>query len=88
MFQGFLGERRLLPGRSGPPGASYNTLPELKPLKLQLLSGYWREGDEGDWQRYLSVVDQGEAAFAAAQAPIFLHNLGCLRKGRRGCRPR
>lgn len=88
MFQGFLGERRLLPGRSGPPGASYNTLPELKPLDLQLLSGYWRAGNEGDWRRYLSTVDRGEAAFAAAQAPVFLHNMRCLRNRSRGCRLR
>ncbi|MDX1527343.1 MAG: hypothetical protein R3337_01875 [Gammaproteobacteria bacterium] len=88
MFQGFLGERRLLPGRSGPPGASFNTLPELKPLAVQLLSGYWREGDEGDWRRYQSAVDQGKAAFAAVQAPIFLHNLRCLQNRTRGCRLR
>lgn len=88
IFQGFLGERRLLPGRSGPPGASYNTLPELKPLDVQLLSGYWREGDEGDWRRYVGAADQGEAAFAAAQAPVFFHNLRCLRNGSRECRLR
>ncbi len=88
MFRGFLGERRFLPGRSGPPGASYNTLPELKPLTLQLLSGYWREGHEGDWNRYRSAVKESEAAFAAAQAPIFLHNLRCLRDRPQGCRLR
>ncbi|MDH3411617.1 MAG: hypothetical protein OEM98_03930 [Gammaproteobacteria bacterium] len=88
MFQGFLGERRLLPGRSGPPGASYNTLPELKPLEVQLLSGYWREGNAGDWQRYLAAKDESEAAFAAAQAPIFFHNLRCLKFPRSGCQLR
>ncbi len=77
-FQGFLGERRLLPGRSGPPGAAYNTLPERKPLDVQLLSGYWREGNAGDWRRYRNSDREGEAGFAAAQAPVFLHNLGCL----------
>ena len=39
-FQGYLGERRLLPGRDGPPGARYNTLPQLKPLSAQILGGY------------------------------------------------
>ena len=48
-FHGFLGERRRLPGRDGPPGARYNTLPGLKPLPAQILDGYWREGNEGDW---------------------------------------
>ncbi|HSS66347.1 MAG TPA: hypothetical protein VLS27_18095 [Gammaproteobacteria bacterium] len=88
LFQGFLGERRLLPGRSGPPGASYNTLPEMKPLHVQLLSGYWREGNAGDWQRYRKAAGQGKAGFAAAQGPVFLHNLGCLRKPLPGCRLR
>lgn len=77
-FQGFLGERRFLPGRSGPPGAAYNTLPEMKPLAVQLMSGYWREGNAGDWQRYRNAIGEGKAGFAAAQAPVFLHNLGCL----------
>jgi hypothetical protein len=86
MFQGFLGERRLLPGRSGPPGASFNTLPEMKPLDVQLLSGYWRQGNAGDWQRYRDAMGEGEAGFAAAQAPVFLHNLGCLADRSFGCR--
>jgi hypothetical protein len=87
-FQGFLGERRLLPGRSGPPGASYNTLPEMKPLDVQLLSGYWREGNAGDWQRYRDADGDGEAGFAAAQAPVFLHNLSCIAGRPSGCRLR
>ncbi len=85
MFQGFLGERRLLPGRSGPPGASYNTLPELKPLALQLSGGYWREDNPADWRRFRNAHSRGEAAFAEAQAPVLLHNLRCLRAGRSGC---
>ena len=47
-FQGWLGERRRLPGRDGPPGADYNTLPPLKPASLQLAAGYWREGNRDD----------------------------------------
>jgi hypothetical protein len=88
MFQGFLGARRLLPGRSGPPGASYNTLPEGKPLGVQLLSGYWREGNPGDWERYRSAAGEGDRGFAAAQAPVFFHNLECLSTRRDGCRLR
>lgn len=37
-FKGFLGEKRLLPGRSGPPGADYNTLPAYKPLHRQMIA--------------------------------------------------
>ena len=71
-FHGFLGERRRLPGRDGPPGARYNTLPELKPLPAQVLDGYWREGKVGDWARYQDARDNGSgpAGFARAQAAV------------------
>ena len=39
-FQGRLGESRKLPGREGPPGADYTTLPDLMPLANRLVSGY------------------------------------------------
>ena len=86
-FHGFLGERRGLPGRDGPPGARYNTLPELKPLPAQVLGGYWREGNEGDWARYRNSREKGSgpAGFARAQAAVFHRNLGCLRRARKGC---
>jgi hypothetical protein len=45
VFQGWLGERRLLPGRSGPPGADYNTLPAFKPKPVQLMAFFWGEDD-------------------------------------------
>jgi len=45
VFQGWLGERRLLPGRDGPPGADYNTLPAFKDKATQLAMSYWYEGD-------------------------------------------
>lgn len=45
VFQGWLGERRLLPGRDGPPGADYNTLPALKPKPVQLMAFFWSEDD-------------------------------------------
>ena len=86
-FHGFLGERRRLPGRDGPPGARYNAMPELKPLPAQVLDGYWREGNEGDWTRYQGSAEtvHGRAGFARAQAPVFHRNLTCLRRERRGC---
>lgn len=45
IFEGSLGERRLLPGRSGPPGAIYRTLPKLHPLEKALYAFYWKDGD-------------------------------------------
>ena len=47
MFQGWLGERRRLPGRDGPPGAFYNTVPPLQPRAVQLPVFFWFEGAEG-----------------------------------------
>jgi hypothetical protein len=48
VFQGWLGERRALPGRDGPPGADYNTLPPFKSKALQLALFYWAE-DQSDY---------------------------------------
>ena len=86
-FHGFLGERRRLPGRDGPPGARYNTLPGLKPLPAQVLDGYWRQGNEGDWARYQRSRGNGSgpAGFARAQAAVFHRNRACLRREKNGC---
>ena len=86
-FQGYLGERRGLPGRDGPPGARYNTLPGLKPLPAQILDGYWRVENEGDWARFRRSRESGSgpAGFARAQAAVFHRNLDCLRRERKGC---
>ncbi len=68
-FKGFLGERRHLPGRDGPQGADYNTLPELKSMAMQLFSGYWRENHQGDLERLeATVVKKGDyVGFARLQ---------------------
>lgn len=73
VFQGFLGERRRIPGRSGPPGASYDIAPALKPRGIQLTAFYWREGDMGDLERLDGVLaqDRGLGAFARLQSEIF-----------------
>lgn len=39
-FKGRLGEKRSLPGRDGPPGAQYVTLPALMPWANRLVSGF------------------------------------------------
>ncbi|MDH3658981.1 MAG: hypothetical protein OEU92_02950 [Alphaproteobacteria bacterium] len=56
-FQGWLGERRRLPGRDGPPGADYNTLPPMKPLVNQLALSWWHEGDL-DWLEHFEALFQ------------------------------
>ena len=50
-FRGWLGERRQLPGRDGPPGADYNTLPALKERWVQMIVFHWWEDDPAyvDW---------------------------------------
>ncbi len=59
VFQGWLGKRRRLPGRDGPPGADYNTLPPMKPLVNQMALSWWSEGDR-DWlQRYEALFQNG-----------------------------
>ena len=46
VFSGYLGERRFLPGRDGPPGAIYRIYPHhLVPPEVSLYSFYWRDND-------------------------------------------
>ncbi|MGI9338940.1 MAG: hypothetical protein ACR2P4_10585, partial [Gammaproteobacteria bacterium] len=45
VFEGYLGEKRFLPGRDGPPGAIYRTVPKLWHLEVALYTYYWKEGD-------------------------------------------
>lgn len=44
-FEGYLGAKRRLPGREGPPGADFNTLPPLKAVASQVVIYNWREDD-------------------------------------------
>ncbi len=39
-FKGQLGKSRLLPGRDGPPGADYATLPGLMPRAVRMVTGF------------------------------------------------
>ncbi len=86
-FKGFLGERRLLPGRDGPPGADYNTLPELKPMPLQMLFGYWRYQNRGDIARMdASFADEKYwLAFAKGQLEVFFSNVACAKAWGKDC---
>jgi hypothetical protein len=85
-FKGFLGERRALPGRDGPPGAQYNTLPAFKPLETQLALGYWRDGNANDLARLPQTEDnQAYLAFAKAQSEALFANIACLATGKINC---
>lgn len=86
-FMGFLGERRILPGRDGPPGANYKTLPRFMPLRTQVLLGYWREGNGNDIDTLRRAFrdDDGYHAFVSAQAAVWKANLMCLRRWKQAC---
>jgi len=72
-FQGFLGERRRLPGRDGPPGADYNISPTLKPWGIQVLVGFFREGDREELGRFEATYARtgNPLDFVRVQAPVF-----------------
>ena len=86
-FKGYLGARRTLPGRDGPPGADYNTLPMLKPWVRQLIAGYWRPGNRGDGARLERALKEPNwvLALLRQQAAVFKANLACARRGGAGC---
>tara|TARA_B100000315_G_C14588955_1_gene594703 strand:- start:2173 stop:3342 length:1170 start_codon:yes stop_codon:yes gene_type:complete len=56
-FQGYLGKRRWFSGRSGPPGADYNTLPRFKPLAIELAAFNWREGNYKHMQHLINFIE-------------------------------
>lgn len=68
-FKGFLGKKRLLPGRSGPPGADYNTLPANKPLHRQMIAFHWRENDT-DYVKWFKEPDRGMDKLSARFARL------------------
>ena len=87
-FAGFLGERRLLPGRDGPPGADYNTLPHMKPLAVQLVMSNWREGDGEQLQNLAEFQEKTNQELAFERLLIrFEYDLSCLRGELIACAP-
>ena len=57
-FKGSLGKDRLLPGRSGPPGADYATLPGLMPRLVRLYTGYRPGPVAADISLYAELFDR------------------------------
>ena len=86
-FKGFLGERRRLQGRSGPPGADYNIGPSAKGKTTEMLVGYWREDDA---ETLLAIDEAGRSndfalRFAELRREQFLRDLACVRRGAPRC---
>jgi len=81
-FQGRLGEGRKLPGRDGPPGADYVTLPALMPMANRLVSGY-RPRDVATEKEKIKALFEGgsfsvNAAGLAAYQRDFIEDLQAL----------
>ncbi len=57
-FKGSLGKNRLLPGRSGPPGADYITLPGLMPRYVRLVTGYRTDSVETEIALFEKLFDR------------------------------
>ena len=67
-FQGKLGESRKLPGRDGPPGADYNTIPALKPKATALVTFYRREDD----MEFIELLQKWEGSVQSVPGPEIL----------------
>ncbi len=83
VFQGWLGARRLLPGRDGPPGADYNTLPAFKSKATQLALAYWTEDDQ-DYLARLGELFAGGRPRVVALAPFAARLARALTRARKG----
>ncbi len=57
-FKGSLGKSRLLPGRSGPPGADYATLPGLMPRAVRLVTGYRGDNPQQEIDLFSHLFDR------------------------------
>lgn len=80
VFQGWLGARRSMPGRDGPPGADYNTLPRFKPRATQLALFRWRDGDDEFATRLRRAGDPATAAITlATETDRLRRDLACAR---------
>lgn len=79
VFEGWLGGKRWLPGRDGPPGADYNTAPAFKPKATQMVVFYWHENSRAYPKRLhrLFEADPQAADFEPFVA-IFLEDLAQL----------
>ena len=57
-FKGRLGESRRLPGRDGPPGADYVTLPGLMPRAHRLVAGFRPRSFEQEQTKLAALFDK------------------------------
>lgn len=67
-FKGHLGKSRLLPGRDGPPGADYATLPDLMPRAIRMVTGYRPSSIDEEQNKIKALIDL--SAFTVNRAGI------------------
>lgn len=72
-FAGYLGARRRLPGREGPPGADFNTLAAFKSVSTQVVAFNWRENDHEfiDWISPLMNLAWNDGTLEIKSQPIY-----------------
>ena len=57
-FKGHLGKSRLLPGRDGPPGADYVTLPAIMPRAVRLVFGFRTTSLQREIEKISELFDE------------------------------
>lgn len=73
-FSGFLGERRRVPGRDGPPGADYFAPPRFLSRAMQLVAFRWRENDSEQMQDMMEFIqDETGPAWSRLAARFRAH---------------
>lgn len=75
MFEGWLGEKRWLPGRDGPPGAAYHALPMFMNRALQVVAFHWRPGATRQMQTLIAFLRASHARDRAATRTAAFHKL-------------
>ncbi len=73
-FKGRLGKSRKLPGRDGPPGADYVTLPGLMPYANRLVSGYRPASVEREREKIAALFDSKTFTIRPAALDAYKHD--------------
>lgn len=81
VFKGWLGQRRRTPGRDGPPGADYYTIPALKSRVQQLAFFWWPDGDQQYVELFRSTA--AKMAMAPESVALYLRRLGAALQSHR-----
>ena len=73
LFTGRLGQLRYLPGRDGPPGSDYNTMPAIKPKAISMVYNYRGQNKE----EYVQLLeDTFQNIFSRRIKPEFVQTFG------------